>query len=81
MTSSSLLPWYSLNFTYVPFLALICIHANVLMTVYYLSPSGVSGQFMGTMGTMGGDDSSGITNFGTFLFCTTGSGVLISFND
>ncbi len=65
----------------MPFLALVCIHASVLMTVCHLSPSGVGGRFMGIMGTMGGSGSGGTTNFGTFLFHTTGSGILIAFGN
>ena len=45
-------------------------------------PSGVSGRFIDTTGTIdaiGG--GSGTTNFGTFLFQTTGSGVLVTFGD
>ena len=83
MTSSSLLSWYSLNFAYVPFLALVCIHTNVLMMVCHPSLSGVSGRFIGTKGaaggsgggSSGGDGSSGTISFGTFLFCTFGIGV------
>ena len=62
------------------------------MIVCHSSPSGVSGQFIGTKGTTGGNsDGSGggdgtgggsdTTNFGTFLFRTTGSGVLIVLGD
>src|SRR6266498_2958984 len=71
MTSSPLLPWYSLNLAYVPSLALMCIQAIVLMIVCCTFPSGVSGRFIDTTGTIdaiGG--GSGTTNFGTFLFLT-----------
>ena len=67
----------------MPSLTLVCIHANVLIVVYHLFPSEVSGQFIGTMDTTGGGSGGdgGATNFGTFLFCTTGSGILIAFGD
>src|SRR6266511_591499 len=84
MTSSPLLPWYSLNFASVPSLALVCIQAIVLMMVYCAFPSGVGGRFIGatdTMGAIGGGDGNGTTSFGTFLFRTTGNGVLIAFGD
>ncbi len=58
------------------------------MMVCHVSPSGVSGRFIDTtvtIGTTGGGDGSGdgdgITNFGTFLFLTTGSDVLVAFDD
>src|SRR6266508_483313 len=84
MTSSPLLPWYSLNFAYVPSLVLVCIQAIVLMMVCCAFPSGVGGRFIGTTGTMGaigGGGSNGTTNFGTFLFRTVGNGVLVAFGD
>src|SRR6266542_3500456 len=84
MTSSPLLPWYSLNLAYVPSLALVCIQAIVLMTVCCAFPSRVSGRFIGTTGTMGaigGGGDNGTTNFGTFLFLTVRSGVLVTFGD
>src|SRR6266545_4938298 len=84
MTSSPLLPWYSLNLAYVPSLALVCIQAIVLMIVCCAFPSGVSGRFIGTtgtMGTIGGGRGNGITSFGTFLFCTIGNGILAAFGD
>src|SRR6266511_2372281 len=81
MTSSSLLPWYSLNFAYVPSLALVCIQTIVLMMVCCAFPSGVGGQFIGTTGPIGGGSDNGITSFGTFLFRTTGNGVLVAFGD
>src|SRR6266511_5526299 len=84
VTSSPLLPWYSLNLAYVPSLALVCIQAIVLMTVCCAFPSGVSGRFIGitgTMGAIGGGSGNGTTNFGTFLFLTVGSGVLMAFGD
>jgi len=66
----------------MPSLALVCIQAIVLMTVCRPFPSSISGQFISTTGTIsiigdGGDT----TNFGTFLFCTTSSGVLVAFGD
>src|SRR6266536_3579379 len=78
MTSSPLFPWYSLNFAYVPSLALMCIQAIVLMMVCCAFPSGVGGRFIGTTGTMGaigGGSGNNTTSFGTFLFRTVGSGV------
>src|SRR6266540_2886657 len=81
MISSPLLPWYSLNLMYVPSLALVCIQAIVLMTVCYAFPSGVSGQFIGTIGTGGGSGTTNFGTLGTFLFRTTGSGVLVAFGD
>src|SRR6266542_14143 len=71
MTSSSLLPWYSLNFAYVPSLALVCIQAIVLMMVCYAFPSGVGSRFIsttGTMDTIGDGNGNGTTSFGTFFF-------------
>src|SRR6266542_2111739 len=82
--SSPLLPWYSLNFAYVPSLALVCIQAIILMMVCCAFPSGVGGRFIGTTGTIGaigGGSGNGTTGFGTFLFLTVGSGVLIAFED
>src|SRR6266540_3939565 len=84
MTSSPLLPWYSLNLAYVPSLALVCIQAIVSMMVCCAFPSGIGGRFIGTTGTrgtIGGGSGSGTTNLGTFLFRTTGNGVLIAFSD
>src|SRR6266542_4469088 len=84
MTSSSLLPWYLLNFAYVPSLALVCIQVIVLMMVCCAFPSGVSGRFIGTTGTMGaigGGGGNGTTNFDTFLFRTVSNGVLVAFGD
>src|SRR6266540_6422897 len=84
MISSPLLPWYSLNFANVPSLALACIQAIVLMMVCCAFPSGVSGRFIGTTGTMGaigGGSDNSIISFGTFLFCTTGNDVLAAFGD
>jgi len=63
---------------------LACIQAIVLMMICHPSPSGVSGRFMGTTGTIsaiGGGGGSSITGFGTFLFWTIGSGVLVAFGD
>src|SRR6266511_3351767 len=77
VTSSPLLPWYSLNLAYVPSLALVCIQAIVLITVCCAFPSGVSGRFIGATDTMGGS-GNGTTNFGTFLFRTVGNGVLVA---
>jgi len=51
------------------------------MMICYPSPSGVSGQFMGTLSTRGGDGCGCTINFGTFFFHTTGSSVLIAFGD
>ncbi len=57
------------------------------MIVCHPSLSGVGGRFIGTMsaadGNGGDGDSSGsgTTSFGTFLFHTTGSGILIAFSD
>src|SRR6266540_3713899 len=79
MTSSPLLPWYSLNFAYVPSLALACIQAIVLMMVCHPSPSGVGGQFIDATSAIEG--GGGTTSFGTFLFCTIGNGVLVAFGD
>src|SRR6266540_7334205 len=81
MTSSPLLPWYSLNLAYVPSLALMCIQAIVLMMVCCAFPSGIGGRFIGTTGTMGGGSGNGTTGFGTFLFRTTGNSILIAFGD
>src|SRR6266498_1321507 len=84
MTSSSLLPWYSLNFASMPSLALVCIQAIVLMMVCCTFASGVGGRFIGTtstMGTIGGGRGNGTTDFGTFLFLTVRSGVLVAFGD
>src|SRR6266498_1286437 len=80
MTSSPLLPWYSLNLAYAPSLALVCIQAIVLMTVCCAFPSGVGGRFIGTAGIIG-IKSGGTTGFGTFLFRTFGNGVLTAFGD
>src|SRR6266498_1284615 len=80
MTSSPLLPWYSLNFAYVPSLALVCIQAIVLIMVCRAFPSGVGSRFIattGTMGAIGGGSGNDTTGFGTFLFQTIGSGVLV----
>ena len=85
MTSSPLLPWYSLSFAYVPSLAFVCIQAIVLMIVCHASPSEVSGRFIGTIGTIGGNSggsaNGSITNFGTFLFRTFGIGVRVTFGN
>ncbi len=57
------------------------------MMVYHASPSGVDGRFigttgtMGTIGTIGTIDAGSTTVFGTFLFHTTGSSVLVAFGD
>ena len=55
----------------------------MLITVCHPSLSGVSGQFMDTIGTTGsgGGGGGGTTIFDTFLFRTTGSDVLIAFGD
>src|SRR6266540_5635700 len=84
ITSSPLLPWYSLNFANVPSLVLVCIQAIVLMIVCCAFPSGVSDRFIGTtdtMGVIGDGGGNGTTSFGTFLFCITGNGVLVAFGD
>src|SRR6266498_4934367 len=84
MTSSPLLPWYLLSFTKVPSLVLVCIQAIVLMMVCRAFPSKDGGRFIDTTGTMGaieGSSSGNTTGFGTFLFRTTGSGVLVAFGD
>src|SRR6266508_1202056 len=70
MTSSPLLPWYSLNFANVLSLTLVCIQAIVLMMVCCVFPSEIGGQFIGTTGTMGvigGDGGNDTTSFGTFF--------------
>jgi len=81
MTSSPLLPWYSLSFANVPSLALVCIQAIVLMMVCHVFPSGVSGRFIGTAGTIGGGGTTNFGTLGTFLFRTIGSDVLVDFSD
>src|SRR6266542_4015310 len=81
MTSSPLLPWYSLNLAYVPSLALIYIQAIILMMVCYAFPSRVSGRFIGTTGTMGVGSGNSTTSFDTFLFRITGNDVLVAFSD
>src|SRR6266540_4668436 len=84
MTSSPLLPWYSLSFASVPSLALVCIQAIVLIIVCCVFPSGVSGRFIGTTGTMdaiGSGGGNGTTSFGTFLFRSTGNNILVAFSD
>src|SRR6266540_3814251 len=84
MTSSPLLLWYSLNFANVPSLALVCIQAIVLMIVCWAFLSRVGGRFIGTTGTIsaiGSGGGNGTTNFGTFLFLSIGSGVLVAFGD
>ncbi len=68
----------------MPSLALVCIHANVLMMICHPSPFRVSGRFISIKGTAGGSGDStggGTGGFGTFLFHTIGSGVLIAFGD
>ncbi len=52
------------------------------MMVCHPSPFGISGRFIGTMGTTGGGGSTGsTTNFGTFLFRTTGNSVQVALDD
>ena len=51
------------------------------MIVCYVSPSGVGGRFIVTTGITGGDNGSGTTNFGTFLFHTVSSGTLVAFGN
>ena len=54
------------------------------MIVCCAFPSEVGSRFIGTtgtMGTIGGGSGSGITNFGTFLFLTVGSDILVAFGD
>ena len=54
------------------------------MMVCYAFPSGVSGRFIDTTGTIdaiGGGRGNGTTSFGTFLFRTTGNSVLVAFSD
>ena len=72
----------------MPSLALVCNHVNVLIMVCHPFPSGVGSLFIGATSTTssgggngGNDGGDGITNFSTFLFRTTGSGVLIAFSD
>ncbi len=88
--SSPLLSWYLLNLTQVPSLALVCIYANVLITVCRSSPSGVRGRFIGTTGTTGsggsnagGSDSSDddTTSCNTFPFRTFDIGVWMTTGD
>src|SRR6266540_193467 len=81
MTSSPLLPWYSLSFAYVSSLTLVCIQAIVLMMVCCAFPSRVSGRFIGTMGAIEGGSGNGTTSFSTFLFRTTGNSILVAFGD
>src|SRR6266498_3401854 len=81
MTSSPLLPWYSLNFACVPSLALVCIQAIVLMTVCCAFPSGIGSRFISTTDTIGGSGGSNTTRFGTFLLHTISNGVLVAFGD
>ncbi len=74
----------------MPSLALVYIHASVLITVCHLSPSGIGGRFIDTTGTTGGDitgsgitgdNRSNITGFSTFLFRTTDSSVRVTSGD
>ena len=54
----------------------------MLIIVCRAFPSGDGGRFIDTTGTIsaiGGGDNT--TSFGTFLFRTTGSGVLVAFGD
>ena len=54
------------------------------MMVCHTFPFEISGRFIGTTGTMsaiGGGDGNGTISFGTFLFQTVGSGVLVAFGD
>ncbi len=54
------------------------------MMVCCAFPSGVSGRFIGTTGTIGiigGGSGGSTTSFGTFLFRTTGNSVLVAFGD
>ncbi len=67
----------------MPSLALVCIHASVLMMVCHPSPSGISSRFIGTIGTTGDDSSgSGSSSGGiTFLFLTLGIGIQMTTSD
>ena len=54
------------------------------MIICHPFSSGISGQFIGTIGTIGaisGGGDGGTTTFGTFLFHTTGNGVLVAFGN
>jgi len=66
----------------MPFLALVCIQANVLMMVCHSSPSEVDSRFIGTINTIssssGSDTGSG---FGTFLFRTFDIRVQVTSSD
>jgi len=50
------------------------------MMVCHAFPSGISGRFIDTTGTISGGDG-GTTTFGTFLFQTISNGVLVAFGD
>ncbi len=69
----------------MPSLALVYIQAIVLMMVCHVSLSGISGRFIGTtstmdtIGTIGTIGAGDTTVFGTFLFRTTSSSVLVAF--
>ncbi len=54
------------------------------MMVCCAFPFGVGGRFIGTTGTtdaIGGGNDNGTISFGTFLFRTTGNGILVAFGD
>jgi len=65
----------------MPSLALVCIQAIVLMMVCHPFPSEVGSRFIDATGTMGTIDAGSTTIFGTFLFRTTSSDILVAFSD
>ncbi len=68
----------------MPSLALVCIQAIILMMVCRASPSEIGSQFIGTTGTTsttGRGTTTSVGTLGTFLFRTTGNGVLVVFGD
>ena len=68
----------------MPSLALVCIHANVLMTVCHPSLFGISDQFIGITDVTGGSGSNGGSGGGgyTFLFqFLLSNGILVTIGD